>query len=393
MPSTSVRRGLYWSESTRTWHYEFRFHGAKKNGDTGHAHEKLAREWLTAFKGRLADAEVGLVAQGPAPTLQQALRQWLEEWGPRVGARHRVIVETAITQHLRPLLATPLPMLTTPVVNRAVAEYLAGEGHSEGGANVLLRSLKVVMRYALRARRIRELPYTVPMLSVQERPRRALTPKDVGTLLAKLQELGAPDQALDQVRLMVGLGVRVSEACLARVEALDLERATFTPWDPDAGTKGGEAVALPVPRWLLPRLKELVGDRKEGYILRGARSETPGRQLAWAWLKRARIELKWPWLHPHELRAAYATMLSEKGMATKGIQTLLRHKDPRTTDKYLRKDLTQAREKLDLIGIEAGLPSESPISVESVTINSDQSPSSPRGIKIRRSTKQKTKDI
>lgn len=388
MPSTRVRRGLYWSDRTRTWHYEFRFKGTKYNGDTGHAHEKLAREWVVAFKGRLADAEVGLVAQGPAPTLQQALRQWLEEWGPRVGARHRAIVEGAITQHLKAHLATPLTMLTTPVVNRAVAEYLAGAGHSEGGANVLLRSLKVVMRYALRTRRIREMPYTVPMLSVQERPRRAFTPKDVGILLAKLQELGAPDQALDQVRLMVGLGVRVSEACLARVEALDLERATFTPWDPDAGTKGGEAVALPVPGWLLPRLKELVGDRKEGYILRGARAETPGRQLAWAWLKRARIELKWPWLHPHELRAAYATMLSEKGMATKGIQTLLRHKDPRTTDKYLRKDLTQAREKLDLIGIEAGLPSVSPISVESETINSDQSPSSPRGIKTRRSTKQ-----
>jgi hypothetical protein len=77
-------------------------------------------------------------------------------------------------------------------------------------------------------------------------------------------------------------------------------------------------------------------------------------------------------------------------MPTKSIQTLLRHEDPRTTDKYLRKDLTQAREKLDQIGIEAGLPSVMPVNAHSETTTSDQSPSSPPIKKTKRSTKQKS---
>jgi hypothetical protein len=49
-------------------------------------------------------------------------------------------------------------------------------------------------------------------------------------------------------------------------------------------------------------------------------------------------------------------------MSTKNIQSLLRHKDPRTTDGYLRRDLTHAREALDRIGKAAGLAPPSPTS-------------------------------
>ena len=360
MPSTNVRRGLYWSERTRTWHHEFRFLGEKKNGDTGHSNEKLAREWLKAYKEQLANIQVGLVAAGPAPTLEQALNQWLAERGPRVGARHRDITETTLKQHLAEHLKTPLPALTTPAVNLAVARYLAQEGHSEGGANVLLRSLKVVVRYALKTHRLRMMPYDVPLLPVQKDPRRAMTPDDVGLLISTLEAIKAPLQAIDQVRLMVGLGLRVSEARMARVEALDLRAKVFTPWDPAAGTKGGEAVELPIPTWLLPHIARMAGQRTEGYLIAGIRAGCPSRMHSWRWVVAARIALKWPWLTPHELRAAYATMLHEDGMSDRNIQALLRHKDPRTTQIYLRRNLADARASLDRIGRAAGLAPPEP---------------------------------
>ena len=350
MPSTKVRRGLYWSTRTKTWHHEFRFLGVKQNGDTGHSNEKLAREWLKAYKERLADMEVGLVAAGPTPTLEKALAQWLGEWGPRVGERHRDITTTNIELHLAAHLKTPLPGLTTPVVNRAVADYLAQDGHSEGGANVLLRSLKVVVRHALKARRITAMPYDVPLIDVQKAPKPAMTPADVRQVLATMEALGAPSQAVDQARMMAGLGLRVSESCKARVEVVDLKRREFIPWDPVAGTKGGEAERVPIPKWLVPHLTRLVGDRREGYLIQGARNAYPSRQVVRKWIAAARKVLKWPWLTPHELRAAYATMLNEDGMSDRNIQALLRHKDPRTTQIYLRKNLSHARAAVDRIG-------------------------------------------
>ena len=355
MPSTKVRRGLYWSTRTQTWHHEFRFKGAKKNGDTGHSNEKLARQWLKAYKGQLADLEVGLIAAGPVPTLEQAYQQWKAERGPQVGPRARDITRVAIEIHLAAHLKTPLPLLTTPVVNQAIGDYLAQPGHSAGGANVFLRRLRAVVNYALKARRIATFPYDVKNLDVQQVPKRALTPEDLSLLMATLEELRAPGPVLDQVRLIIGLGLRISESCLARVEATDLRRREFTPWDPEAGTKGGEAVALPIPEWLLPHITRMVGQRKEGYLVPGARQEAPSRGVVYRWIVKARVKLQWPWLFPHELRAAYATLLSDRGLGAKAIQTLMRHKDPRTTDLYIRRNLAPARAALDSIGSAMGL--------------------------------------
>jgi hypothetical protein len=65
MPSTNVRRGLYWSTRTKTWHYELKVKGVKHNGNTGHSNETLARNWLKLWKEHQADLEVGLIAAGP----------------------------------------------------------------------------------------------------------------------------------------------------------------------------------------------------------------------------------------------------------------------------------------------------------------------------------------
>lgn len=354
MPSTSVRNGLYWSQRSKTWHYEIRFRGVKRNGDTACPSRALAEKWLAAYKARLAGAEVGLAEAEPIPTLAAAYKDWKLAKTGRAGTSWRATVAWAIEDHMAELLDLPLTALTTRVVEARLAAYLATPGHSAGGANVVLRALNSVVNAACRKARIVR-PFEIRPFTVQEKPRSAFTAKQFGLLLIKLHQIGASPQAVDTVRLMFGMGLRVSEAGRARVEAVDLQRWTLTPWDPKAGTKGKEAVALPIPVWLRPRIKELVGDRREGYLIRGARAEHPGRFLAWAWIVKARKQLGWPWLTPHFLRGAYATLLSEEGVTPETIQHLLRHASYSTTRRYLRPNHQDALRAANKIGAAAGL--------------------------------------
>lgn len=390
MPSTNVSRGLYWSPYTRSWHYEFRLkvdgESQKFNGDTCHVLEQDARTWLTQFKANLKKLEVGLIAppKPAAPTLGEALAQWLQE-ANRAGERHREITRRSLELHFAPELRLPLDELTKPVVDQAVARYLLsshkGKRHTEGGANVLIRSLKCVVLHAVQAGRIAALPFAgVGLLEPQPRPRRAPMVEDLNRLMVVLNELGAPQQAKDLAVLMAGLGLRVSEACTARVEAFDPKRRVFTPWDPLVGTKGHSAVQLPVPSWVLPHLVRLAGDRHEGYLVQGARNERASRQVVWSWIAKARTKLRWPWLTPHELRACYATLLSDEGVTPQVIQRLLRHKQLKTTQRYLRHDMDKAREALERIGQKAGFtPTPEPQ-------EPNRSPSSPRRFKLVRIT-------
>lgn len=392
MPSTRVRRGLYWSSTTKTWHYEFRYKlpgqpSRKYNGDTGHVLEQDAQDWKANFKADLKKKAVGMpvaVAPSTAPTLREGLAHWLAE-ANRAGARHREIVSGALKRHFASEMDQPIPELTKPVVDRAVARYLAGshrgKRHTDGGANVLLRALKCVVNHERKAGRIDRVPFEqVSLLEPQPRPRMAPTAEDLDRLMKTFAEIQAPQQARDLALLIAGLGLRVSESCTARVEAFDPRRKVFTPWDPLVGTKGHTAVQLPVPSWVMPHLVRLAGDRKQGYLVKGARSERTSRTLVWRWVAKARVLLRWPWLCPHELRACYATLLSDEGVAPQVIQMLLRHKHLKTTERYLRHNMDTAREALERIGQKAGftpLPPPAPAPPPQ-----DLSPSSPRKFRI-----------
>lgn len=79
-----LRRGLWWSDTTRTWHYEFKYGGQPRKGDTGHVLEKSARDWIIEKKKTIKNAEVGILPPpGPALTLAQALAEWRQAIHPR----------------------------------------------------------------------------------------------------------------------------------------------------------------------------------------------------------------------------------------------------------------------------------------------------------------------
>lgn len=354
-----LKNGLFRNSSSRTWHYHFKQAGRIYKGDTGCEILAQAKAWLKAKREQVALAEVGLRPKQAIPTLEKAAELWQTAHLNKRSERHIDIVMTAFDLHMVDCHQVPLDQLDTGKVDALLSAYLA-KGTAEaprspGGANVVLRALNCIVGYAVSIGRITSKPYSTKLLKVQETPRQRLSPSKLSDLFRVLKKHGAPAQVLDMVRLMVGLGLRRQEARTARVECIDLTARTFTPWDPTSGTKGKEADALPIPAWLAPHLERLVGDRTQGYLISGKRSELPAVLLVNQWLVKVRDELGLPSLTPHLLRAAYATLLSENGVSPQTIQKVLRHKQLKTTCRYLVPDVDQARRAAEAFGTMAGL--------------------------------------
>jgi integrase len=151
------------------------------------------------------------------------------------------------------------------------------------------------------------------------------------------------------VKMMVGLGLRESEALSSRWEWIDWERLTYTP----GITKGKEAAPLPMPSWVVDHL----GSRKvvEGLIVVSPRGcqYTPG--ITRDVILKANVSSGVVGLSAHRLRGSFATRLSEAGMPIQSIKLLLRHRDIRTTERYLEVNLDGAAKMQEEIGERLGL--------------------------------------
>lgn len=164
---------------------------------------------------------------------------------------------------------------------------------------------------------------------------RGLDLEEARALLAAAGKIGGLDGAL--VHLLLGCGLRVSEACSAMTSDIEMERGipvlTVT-------RKGGkrQRIAIPAPaahaldRYLTTRRREdravplfVMNDRQ---ITRQQAADALARVAA-----RAGITER---ISPHSLRHAAATLMLDAGVPLRDVQRLLGHVDPRTTMRYDR---------------------------------------------------------
>lgn len=375
MPSTAVRRGLYWSDSTRTWHYEFRMKipGAardKWNGDTGHPLVGDAREWVRRFKARLKKAEVGWEVAGPAATLAQGLALWLEAHaGTSPG--HQANVRRAVQLHARTLLDTPMDQIREGDLEQLRVGYLAtqGRGHNEArlphgpaGADKMVHHLRLVLAWCGQRGHGPGAPPKPAPLWAQERVKAVVWPEQVQAFIAEADR-GGPDHAAKgprliphsatALRLMVALGLREEEALGARWEWFDTRRQVYVV----GRSKSGSVRQVPVPEWLSDHLENLRATQKDprkGLIL-PVGLDKDGQQLPHQRgfttkpVARCAAKLHIHGLTPHRLRATFATAHFEAGTPLSQIQQMLGHEDPETTMGYIvqrPKDQAEAQEKV-----------------------------------------------
>jgi integrase/recombinase XerC len=272
----------------------------------------------------------------PVPTLRQLAADWQAlHRPPAISSAHARSVDVFIRLHMEPLADLPLNQLSTDVVERARNAHLTT--HAPATANHWLRILKLLVNWGVRRNMLPRLPWKVPMLKVQKRPRAVLPLATAMTWFAALDHASRRTPGVARaVRLMFGIGLREMEAAGARWEWFDWERATYTPGE----TKGREAEPVPVPDWLLDYLAPL--RQVEGLVAPRAN----GRQLPIGYarhaMQAANAKCLTKGITPHRLRGTFATLLSEQGVPVQTIQAILRHKSPLTTMAYLEKNMETA---------------------------------------------------
>lgn len=311
-----------------TFHYRFWHRGTLYIGNTQCRSLDAAEEWLAGFRDQLALERVGGQRQ---ITFGKLVAEWLEVHKNVHSASHLRGVSGASRSYLAPFLNLKLDQVTTERVEDIRAKYL--RNHSPGGANDLLKILNLLFGFAVRRGLLRALPYRVKMLRVQRRPRVVLPASAVTAFFTEVDRARNPHVGI-AIRLMIGLGLREAEALGARWEWINWSRCTYTPGQ----TKGREADPIPIPRWLMDRLKPLHASREnpvEGWVLPAPDGHPHRSQFTKKAVVRAGIQVGLSKLTPHRLRATFATLHSESGTPIQVIQHMLRHKEISTTMAYL----------------------------------------------------------
>jgi integrase len=311
------------------WHYRFRLDGVRVQRSTGETVRALAYPIAaSAFEAAKARAR----GEEPEPTLRGLLEQWAQARRLEVSPARVTSMETFGRLHFGSLLDLKLREITPKLAQTARNAYL--EDHAKSSGNTWTNCLHGLFGWARNMRMIREIPWRLPKLKVQRKPKITLPVGRSDEWLEKVDQLSAHDPGLGLVvRICFTLGLRVSEAIEARWDWLDWERNTYTPGD----TKGLEAWARPVPAELLDLLRKR--SARSGFMVpsRPAHPITDAR-VRYLMLRANRACGTFG-VTPHRLRGTYATLLSEAGVPIQDIQRALGHKDVRTTMGYLETSL------------------------------------------------------
>lgn len=238
----------------------------------------------------------------------------------------------------------PLTSITTERLDEWVSAFQ--EDHKPASINLVLRYLKLWLRWAVKRKAIPGMPCDITMQRVEKRPRPVvkisqhelfLQAVDCVKTWTKHSQL-ADFQVRTAVRMMLGLGLREAEILGAKFEWLDLEARTYTV----GKAKGMKPRTIGVPEWVLPFIQALPRT-VTGLLFPGEKGQPhPHNWLRKALLRGARaVPSMVGILGNHRLRASFATRHSENGTPLATIQAMMGHESIITTRGYVQDDLGQ----------------------------------------------------
>jgi integrase/recombinase XerD len=150
-------------------------------------------------------------------------------------------------------------------------------------------------------------------------------------LLLAAADAGPRDHAL--ICLLLLNGLRVSEACSARVEDLGSSRGHVTL---RITRKGGRDAVIPLASRTADAVAAVSAGRTTGPLLRDYDGHSLDRHDAARIVRRLARRAGLPPTNPHALRHAFVTAALDTGAPLRDVQDAAGHADPRTTRRYDR---------------------------------------------------------
>lgn len=280
--------------------------------------------------------------------------------------------ETCLRAHTMEAFGTRLiDSITTEEVRRVLQEK-AGK-RSQSHQKYLLKVIRHVFGYAAEKGWIARNPTPLVKFKVGDKMRSVLSESQARLLLAKAAELGwewHPHYAL-----ALYTGMRNGELYALTKDKVDIEKRLIKvdcSWNNKDGfksTKSGHERLIEIAPALLPLLKRLMQENPDSFFVLPRNPRWDKGEQARE-LRMLLVSIGLPQIRFHDLRATWATILLNKGVAPVAVMKMGGWRSMETMMLYIRKagiDIRGATERLDFgtasDGAETNVRSISPGSV------------------------------
>jgi integrase/recombinase XerC len=338
------------------YYYKVKINGVVHHGSTGESDKEAAEDYLRAVKKNARGKAKGLITPiGFSMTYAELAKYYYESNEDKSkGYKSRYL--HGLKHWLNPIIGNiPIGKLELRDLSKVKANYMStpspyGKPHNEGGLRTILIDLRTTLNFAVAQELIAKLPFKVKGLKIQEKPVQAIVAADADKFLQAVDSISNRIQVRLGIRIMLFMGLRISELTGMRWEWF---RAGYTEYTPGL-TKGKEAQGLPIPPFLTEMLIEyreetrrhwaIAGRPIPGWVFWDANGNHRANSFVQSTIQNAAkaIGLEGSWT-PHRLRASCATILAEMGGSAHSIQIILRHKQLKTTLHYVRVEHDQMR--------------------------------------------------
>lgn len=329
------------------WHYELRINGHRLHGST------KAKDMLTAkrvMEERRKDALLNQCGAPKVPTFSVLLGKWLKIHKGVHSKRHWDDVECVSRNWLVPSVgAKRVDRIRTEDVS-GIRSRMLEAGKAPVTVNDALKILKLVCRFAIKLGMLRDLPFRVEFLRLQKKPRPTVPAHQLKDFLAAANKVARNPHVGVILRVMVGLGLRQSEALGMRWEWFDMDHRTYVV----GKAKGKEARVLPVPDWLWESIHAMP-KTLSGWVFPAEDGKPHRPQFCRKALQRMCKDLKLGNITQHRLRATFASLHASAGTPISEIQGMLGHKSVQTTMIYVETTLEARRKAQDALSKQLGL--------------------------------------
>ena len=346
------------------WWIRLRHEGTEIRRSTGKTTPEAARRWFLEFRNAMDAIEEG---RAPAPTVAGLVSAWALAHARIHSKAHITRVTRDTRLYLIPKYGEfPADQFSAGDATQLREDFLSsttayGRPHTAAGANIILRNLRLIWHWGVVVGKLQKIGWAIPFLRVQRRPKLTVAADDVPRFLASVDASRNPQVGIC-VRAMLFLGLRESEALHMRWEWFGHGLKTYIPGkfiDDEFASKGGEADTLPVPEDLQARLRALTEGKVSPlspWVLPAEDGKPHRPQFPKKAILRAGALVGVPGLTSHRLRGTCATLMARAGVDPFVIQQQMRHKDIKTTLRYVEVGAADLRDASDALMGRIGVP-------------------------------------
>lgn len=329
------------------WHFSLKVNGERLHGSTKAKDLPTARRVLEGKRRQLLDGQCG---KGLVPFLGEVLKAWLEVHRAIHSLKHCREVQSVTGNWILPAVGTRrVDKITTKDVQELRSRMLEA-GRSPVTTNDALKILKLLLNFAVKRGHLKQIPAQFEFLRVQKRPRPTIPCANIRAFINAIDEEARNPHVRVIIRVMVGLGLRESEALGMRWEWFDMIQRTYVV----GKSKGKEARVLPVPDWLWDSIFAMPKPLSE-WVFPAEDGKPHRAQFCKKILQRVCKKLGLGNVTQHRLRATFATLHAESGTPITEIQGMLGHKNIQTTMIYVEQNMEAKRRAQDCLSQKLGL--------------------------------------